>query len=183
MNTAEALMITRRIIGIWPAPALDKEAKAEWIDFLIELEYEPVISALVSLRESHRYRPSMADVKGAYLSVCSGMQSDRQQQASYIGLPGQVSTTSTHKKAPYNNLDWYGHSVKDWVYCWRCNMAIRLEERDTTAVYTPKLGLRHAHCPRRGTAPMMPVVELNERQQYWQKQGIKLPQIDLEEAS
>ena len=176
MNTAEALMITRRIIGIWPAPALDKEAKAEWIDFLIELEYEPAISALVSLRESQRYRPSMSELKSAYLSVCSGMQEIRQQTEVHRLLPGRKSATADNEREPYGNLDWYGSSVKDWVYCWRCNMAIRLEERDTTAVHAPGLGLRHDRCPLRGTAPLMPVEAMNEREAYWQRKGIKLPE-------
>ena len=183
MNTAEAQIVIRRIAGIWPSSQqIDKAVRDEWFEFLAGLDFNPAVSAVVTLRKSQRYRPSMAELKAAYLSICANQQSERQESAGYLCLPGEVCPSSTNAKAPYNNLDLYGQSVAQWVYCWRCNMAIRLSERDTTAVYTPKLGLRHAHCPHRGSAPLMPVADANERQAHWQKHGIELPKIDLQEA-
>lgn len=150
MTPEQAQRILGRIDAAWPAKTPPTQAQyAEWIDFLQLYEFTYAEPALDELRAELQWRPTMAHFKRAYYSAAAA-------PAARAGLPGRASGDVT-------DLDIYGSSREDWVYCPLCDMAISLLERDTAPIWNPGHGLQHACCPPSGAAPTMPPAERAER--------------------
>lgn len=158
MTAEEIRAIIQRIDGIWPprtAPTHDE--RAEWVRFLQPLDGAATMRAIDEMRESSRFRPSMADLKTAYYEAAALPGEDA------LLLPsGGVQETLTQG-------DVYGAIREDWVYCWRCDMAISLKDQEETAVYDSRRGFAHRHCPRPGSAPSIPTRERLERDEYFRR--------------
>ena len=92
----------------------------------------------------------MADFRHAYYKVAETPAPERP------ALAGAKESEETL-------CDRYGASRQDWVYCWKCDMPITLEERATRPCFHPDRGMFHAHCPKPGPAPIMPVAERTAR--------------------
>lgn len=173
MNLSEASVVLRRLEGIWPQQQVLNGSREEWLEFLLALDYDATVAALAVLRDVLKWRPSMSELKGAYLRQAQVMEEHQPFDEARRLLPG---ATEADPRKRYTLFDAYGASTDRWIYCWSCAMAISLEEQATTAVYLRGLGLRHARCPKPGTAPAMPVADRNERESYWQRNGVRFPE-------
>jgi hypothetical protein len=154
--------VVARIDGIWPpkkAPTI--EERQEWVKFLNPLDGVIVLEAIDLMRDSLMWRPSMADVKKHYHMAAAVPREELPQLP-----PGPP------QEFPVTLLDLYGTHQDDWVYCWRCDMAISLEELSGRPFFDERRGLFHARCPKGGSAPAMPVHLRIARQEYWTKHKI-----------
>jgi hypothetical protein len=70
--------------------------------------------------------------------------------------------------------DRYGSTQTDWVYCWRCDMAISLDDLQDHSGYDPARGLFHLRCPRPGSAPLIPMAEALKRNEAFDKRHIAI---------
>ena len=166
MNLSEAASVIRRLDAIWPLGAdQGVDARNEWLNFLAGLDYDAALEAVAELRAVLKWRPSMAELK------CSvGEALVARDDALPPLLPGKVDAD-----AP-TLADLYGAEQGDWVYCWRCDMAIGLADRADGAVHlTPRLGIAHRFCPKSGSAPHIPEYQRAERADYWTKHHVRRP--------
>lgn len=78
--------------------------------------------------------------------------------------------------------DLYGVRQDEWIYCWKCDMPLTLEEISgpphssytDAATYPPfdaGRGFYHQHCPRRGSRPTMPNHLKRRREENLQRKG------------
>jgi hypothetical protein len=163
MTKKQVEAVMSRMAAIWPKkepPTLDEQR--EWVDFLMPLDGNVSIRACLELRETQKWRPSMADFKSAYY-LAAALADDEVKQ-----LPGK---TGEDESTADRNRELYGHIVEDWVYCWRCDMAIALEDQH---VFDAMRGLMHPHCPRKGSAPLVPQAEKVVKDEYFRKHKISL---------
>lgn len=154
--------VIHRIDGIWPSrtPATHEE-RAEWVNFLKPMDGPIAMLAVDELRETSKWRPSMADFRVAYYAAAALPSEDT------ILLPA-----GDGKQAAPALEDVYGTRRDQWVYCWRCDMAISLSDMDNNHIYDEQRGLRHGRCPDSGSAPMIPTAARLEREEHWRKMHI-----------
>lgn len=162
MTADEIRAVIHRIDGIWPPrkPPTHEE-RAEWVRFLKPMDGAVALVAIDGLREDSPWRPSMADFRSAYYQAAT-LPSD--QFAPLPAAPGEDKTPALE--------DVYGQRRDQWVYCWRCDMALTMDDICDSAVYDEQRGLRHGRCPKSGTAPLMPVAARLEREDHWRKMKI-----------
>lgn len=159
MTPAEATSVFGRINAIWPTShEVDKAEVREWVDFLLPFDLTTAKAALAELQKTMRFRPAMADFRSAYLTASLTAAPDRK------ALPGRAEAGTAER-----NRELYGRDPDDWVYCWKCDQAITLEERSTNPHYREGRGLFHARCPRRGSAPTIPNRERLIRDEHYRK--------------
>jgi len=157
MNTGESTYLLKRMASTWPgAGKLDDAAFAEWTDFLASYEPGPAWGALRALRETCTWRPSMADFRTAYFQALALADEERKQLPAG---PSEGSETDSLR-------DRYGTEQDRWIYCWRCDMAISLKDMERNRGYDIARGLYHRTCPRRGSAPQIPLVQKAEREKW-----------------
>lgn len=165
MNPAEAQQVVRRMIGIW-GPLREKEQQREWINFLADYEESEAIAAVLTLRGASKWAPSMSEFRAAYLRALEDRPNGGDEIEGRRLLNGKTETNADV------NQGLYGASVKSWVYCWQCDMAISLDERLETAQYRHQYGWAHATCPPHGSRPSIPNDERRLRAEYWQRVGV-----------
>jgi hypothetical protein len=157
MNTSESTYLLKRMASTWPQSGkLDDAAFAEWTEFLADYQPSPGWQALSILRESCTWRPSMADFRSAYYQALAFADDERKQ------LPA-----AHHDESDDSLQDRYGASMEHWNYCWRCDMAISLDDLENRRAYDGTRGLHHRSCPRRGSAPQIPAVEKSKRDKWF----------------
>ena len=150
MHVGEAADLIRKMDAIWPMKdAGNPDSRAEWIDFLVPLDYSIGMELLSDLRETLKWHPAMSEFREAYNAVLTRGALDLDLYA----LPAAPDAGSYEDTL----TELYGSAQNEWVYCWKCSMAIGLEERATDPRYRPSKGLHHAKCPKNGMAPSMPV--------------------------
>ena len=162
MTPDEIREVVSRIDGIWPPrkpPTI--EERQEWVRFLQPLDGPLMIDAIEGMKDALMFRPSMAEAKTHYHIAAAVPQQNALQ------LPAGGG-----KEEGPSLEDIYGSHQPDWIYCWRCDMAISLEERSGKPFYDEHRGLFHDKCPKTGAAPSMPVHSRIERQEYWTKHKI-----------
>jgi hypothetical protein len=164
VNLAQADFIMRKMDGIWALRGEHTdEERNEWLDFLMTLDHRATAEACDALRLQLKWRPSMAELRSSYRDVLA-VDDELPKQ-----LAGEVD-----KDAP-SLRDRYGSEQGEWVYCWRCDMAISLDERYSGVVHTERLGLSHRRCPMSGAAPRIPEQERSDREDYRVKHHIRRP--------
>ena len=146
MLVTQVAVILGRIDAIWPPRTQPSDAeRAEWAGFLQRMDYHVSERAIDVMKTQLAWRPTMADFKSAY-NTASAMGDDSLPQ-----LPAAKGAQSRDYESEY------GQHRDDWVYCWKCDMAISLADRCEHPCYREGKGLHHAHCPRKGSAPAIPV--------------------------
>lgn len=163
MNTDEKRTVVKRLDGIWPPrnpPTV--EERHEWVKFLQPLESDVALDAIDIMRESVMFRPSMADFMKYY------------HEAAAIPRENALQLPAGDDDATGPSLqDIYGSHQDDWIYCWKCDMAISMDDvLDEKVRYDGRRGLCHGRCPKSGSAPAMPVHLRIARQEYWTKHKI-----------
>lgn len=162
MNADQIRQVVARIDGIWPpknAPTL--EERQEWVTFLRKLDGEITLESIDLMRDSLIFRPSMADVKKHYHIAAAVPRATLPQLPA--GKPGEHTDTMA---------DIYGASEDHWIWCWRCDLAISLEDQSLHSLWDEQRGLFHVKCPKPGSAPSMPVGLRIARSEYWTKNKI-----------
>lgn len=164
MNLHEADTILRKLGGIWVQRTEPTDAERnEWLDFMLVFDHGAMLESVDYLRGQLKWRPSMAELRSAYREVIEN------RDEAPLGLPGKVDAD-----AP-TLADLYGAERRGWVYCWRCDMAVSLEDQCGGPVFVERLGLRHRTCPKPGASPSMPEYLRTEREDYWTKKHIRRP--------
>lgn len=158
MTPDQASTVLDRLSATWPRNNRSAETDKEWLRFLRPLGYELSGQAVDALRDTLGFPPTIADFRSAY-RMCEASPS------SYAAVSGKVEDPTY--------FDLYGSEMNDWVYCFKCDMAITLEERATEPYYAPGHGLHHKSCPRRGTSPIMPTYLRLEREDAMRKKGAR----------
>lgn len=156
MNAAESSQVLRRMESTWPrGEKLGDGVYEEWLTFLSEYDCRLAFEALRSLRDVCTWRPSMADFRSAYFQALAVADSQRKQ------LPaGSHDDTDSLR-------DRYGSDQGRWVYCWRCDMAVSLDELEGRIGYDMSRGIYHRSCPRHGSAPQIPALERATRDKWF----------------
>jgi hypothetical protein len=167
MNPAEAQQIVRRMSGIW-GPLREREQQREWIEFLVDYEQEPAVSAVLALRGIVKWQPTMSEFRAAYLKTLEDRPIGGDQVNGRRLLNGKVETNAEANQALY------GSAVDSWVYCWQCDMAVTLDERLDSARYRHRYGWAHDTCPPHGSRPSIPNDERRLRAEYWQRVGVSV---------
>lgn len=163
MLVTDMAVVLGRIDAVWPPKKAPSDAeRAEWARYLQPLDRKVCERAIDDLKLQLGWRPSMADFRAAY-SQASYTPSDERPQLPAPSDPDGV------RGIDYDSL--YGHHRDEWVYCWRCDMAITLEERCGSPCHHAGKGLHHASCPKRGTAPSIPVHLRIKREEAFAKPG------------
>lgn len=162
MNAEQIREVIHRIDGVWPprTPPTHEE-RAEWVRFLQPMDGPVALAAVDELRESSKWRPSMADFRTAYYAAAALPGDD------FVALPA-----GDEKQATPALEDVYGTRREQWVYCWRCDMALSLMDMEDNHVYEERRGLRHSRCPASESAPLMPTQARLEREEHWRKMKI-----------
>lgn len=135
--------VLTRIGAAWPSKDTSEDTYSEWARFLRPFEYKTAQRALDSLISTSKWRPSMAEFREAYNVALTAPQKLR-----------SLSSGDHHQTIDFS--DTFGSEQADWCYCYKCDMALTLEERATEPHYTEGNGLCHKSCPRHGSAPTMP---------------------------
>lgn len=160
MTAEEALALLSRIDAIWPRREARSDAELdEWTAYLAGLDAAIAARAVDAMRAALVFPPSMADLRSAY------------DEAALLPVT-RPALPAGRDEAGCDFAAEYGHDRRSWVYCWRCDMAISLEERATTARFRPGYGLEHVQCPRSGSAPVIPVHLRLEREQARRRRGL-----------
>jgi hypothetical protein len=161
VTAEEVREVINRIDGIWPPrkpPTQDE--RAEWVRFLQPLEAGAAVRGVDLMRECLKFRPSMADFRDAYYEAAALPGDDM------LALPPAEGSVAPHL------TDTYGHRVEEWVFCWRCDRALSLDDYDGHITFDERRGLRHIECPSDGSAPIIPTRQRLEREAYWRKMKI-----------
>jgi len=166
MNLHEADRVLRKMDGIWVLrTAHTNEDRNEWLDFLLGYDFDAMTAAVDALKEQLKWRPSMAELREAYRAETAN------REAALLELPGDVDPAAA------SLADRYGAEQRDWVYCWKCDMAISLKERAGAPVFTEGLGLSHHRCPKGGSSPLIPQYMRTDRDDYWAKHHVRKPDV------
>jgi len=162
MTPEQIREVVKRLDGIWPPrkPPTHEE-RAEWVRFLHPLDGLVALRAVDALRENSPWRPSMADFKSAYWAEAAEPDDD------VLALPAAPGAP----KAP-SAQDIYGHRSEEWIYCWKCDQAISLDDQYEGAFWDDRRGVYHHKCPPAGSAPHIPTKELLAREEYYRKAKI-----------
>lgn len=154
MSPTQVEDIMHRIHGMWPKMAND-DTDREWLRFMRLLEHSTADRAVDELRDTLGWPPSIADFRAAYRLAAE-----------------RKDTPQLHGRADADVFtDTYGYDQKHWVYCWKCDMAIPIEDQ---YLHDPDRGLFHPKpCPKPGEAPLMPVGERMERREQFKRRGIE----------
>jgi len=158
MHLGEATDVIRKTDAIWPMGEIQSDdTRAEWISFLLPLDYDTACESLVDMRNDLKWHPAMSEFREAYNVVVT-------RGASHLD---SYAVTGGEEDVDYGETlrELYGSSRNDWVYCYRCDMAVTLEERSGEPTYAAGHGFRHAKCPKEGLAPMMPAWRKLEREE------------------
>jgi hypothetical protein len=162
MDLREADVMLRKLDATWALrePRSDDE-KNEWLEFLLQYEFDPMKRAVEDLRVRLRFRPSMAEIRTAYTEAGEGRDDRALPPAQEDGRGSDLSAL-------------YGENQRAWVYCWRCDMVLSLEERDSLKLvgYDGERGLYHHRCPRKGSAPTIPHAQRTQRDEYFARKRI-----------
>lgn len=161
MTPEEIRAVLSRIDGIWPPrQAPTQEERREWVVFLKTLEGPLCLEALDEMRRDCRWRPSMAELRDHY------------DEAALRPIGTMLALPSAKTAAPHSDYGLtYGHNREQWVYCWKCDMAISLEQQEV-AYWDELRGLRHEECPRKGSAPTIPTHLRLAREDCWRRNRI-----------
>jgi hypothetical protein len=158
MKPDELREVMARMDGIWPPrKPLTHEERAEWVRFLKPLDGPVALRAIDALRESVMWRPSMAQFRSGYWEAAA--EPDDETLA-LPAAPGEIKPELS---------DIYGHRREEWIYCWRCDQAISIDDQFENVIYDERRGMAHHKCPREGSAPHMPTKDTLERQERWRK--------------
>jgi hypothetical protein len=167
VNKQDAALFLRRLKVLWPRE-LPEGTDAEWLRVLAPLEASYADMALNEMRDTLMFPPTVADFRSAYYLALS-LPTDT------LALPAGDESGSESLR------DVYGENQREWVYCWRCDMALSLEERDSAKLsgYDASRGLYHHRCPKKGAAPSITAKERAERNEYYDKHRIAVgPNVD-----
>lgn len=160
MTETQAGFVYARINAIWPTNReVTPEEIDEWLRFLRPLNADLSELAIEELRGTRTFRPSMADFLAAY-KIAAAQPED--------GRPA-LPAGDQDPNAP-TLLDLYGSNRDEWVYCWKCDMAVTLEELSTNPHYRQGRGLHHRRCPKSGSAPIIPQHLRIEREEHRQRE-------------
>jgi len=152
--------ILQRIDAIWPPKKQPtKEERGEWVAFLRTLDGDVALRSVDELRNQLGWHPSMADFRSAYQAAASLPAAD------VLALP------AGDEDGRGSLEDRYGTAQEAWVYCWRCDMALTLQER-STAPFDEIRGFRHSRCPKPGSAPTIPNKDRLERNDHFDRRHI-----------
>ena len=163
MEIEDAKTIMRRIDAVWPPRhPVPTDERQEWKTFLLTLDAEIASRAIDEMRRDQIFRPKMADLQSAY-HVCAAIAGDAETLALPSGGRGEEGPSLQ---------DRYGANQNDWVYCWRCNMAISLDDLEERSRFDNAKGLRHRTCPKNGSSPTMPVRLKLQREEQWRSHRI-----------
>lgn len=157
MNKDDANNVMKRLTVLWPRERT-ADGDVEWFRVLAPLDYKIADGALNEMRDTLMFPPSIADFRSAYYLVL-------QEPSDSLALP-------PGDEVPTNLRDLYGQNQKEWVYCWRCDMALTLTERDSSCGYDLARGMYHHVCPHNGSAPTIPAWERVKRNEYFDKKHI-----------
>jgi len=164
----DAALTLRRLKVLWPRE-MPEGTDEEWLRVLLPLDAGYADMALNEMRDTLLFPPAVADFRSAYY-VALSLPTD------VLALPAGTGAD------PQESLrDVYGENQSTWVYCWRCDMALTLEERDSAKLsgYDASRGLYHHRCPKKGAAPSIPAKERAERNEYYDKRRILVgPHVD-----
>jgi len=161
MSPEQIREVVKRLDGIWPPrKPPTREERAEWVRFLHPLDGPVALRAVDNLRESSPWRPSMADFRSAYWSAAA--EPDEETLA-LPAAPGEPAPSLD---------DVYGSCREDWLYCWRCDQAISINDQFDNSVYDHLRGMAHGKCPPQGSAPHIPKKELLEREEFFRREHI-----------
>lgn len=160
MTGDEVRTVMNRIHGLWPRER-DEETDREWVVVLKPLEYRLADAAVDELRDTVMFPPSVAEFRSAYYSALAT-------------VPTPALALPPGDEEPTDFADLYGENAKQWVYCWRCDMALTLEERGSAKFtgYDGTRGFYHRRCPKHGSAPAIPSGERMERDEYFARRKI-----------
>jgi len=152
----------------WPTAKVTEDVYDEWVQYLSEYDPDTAARAFRSLRETCKWRPSMADFRSAYFLVLALADEARKQ------LP---AGDGGHDRESLRDI--YGSSVDAWLYCWRCDMAISLDDLEYRRAFDESRGLHHRSCPRRGSAPQIPAAAKAARDKAFADRRISIgPNVD-----
>lgn len=163
MTKDDARAILTRVATIWRGNDMALETQNEWMLVLKPLNHGFADRAVNRLRDTLVFPPTVADFRKAYYEALAIGGGDK------LALPpGDEMPTSLRER--------YGESQKDWVYCWRCDMALSLKERESSALtgYDQARGLYHRSCPKDGSAPLIPADERMARNEYFSRRDIAI---------
>jgi hypothetical protein len=149
MTDQQLTQVLRRLTSVWPREREAGELR-EWKQVLQTLGYATADRAVDELRDSSKWPPSIADFRIAYRAAAA-LPEERP------ALPGVVA----------NLRDAYGYG--EWVYCWRCDRAISLDDQDGGSLYDAERGLAHARCPESG--PQMSAAQRLQRSEWQERHG------------
>ena len=166
MNLRDADVAVRKMDGIWVLRSAG-ESREEWLEFLLPLDAAAALETIRNLRAVSKYRPAMSEFLEEYRIVAARRDAATNEIGGRRFLNGQCDHTAEGR-----NLELYGSEQGAWVYCFKCDMVVSLEERATSARYREDHGMCHAKCPPRGSRPSIPNGKRLERDEYWRKVGI-----------
>lgn len=169
MNPVTAVGVMERLNAIWPQKhRMSDDSYEEWTQFLAEYDGDLAMRALRTLREVCKWPPTMADFRGAYFEVLAISDSARRQLPS-----GQDDDEGQSLR------DRYGSNQDHWVYCWRCDMAVSMDDLEGRIGYDVSRGMYHLSCPRNGSAPTIPAVERAQRDKFLADHKVRIgPHVD-----
>lgn len=149
--------VMRRLQALWPRDR-EEDHDREWIAVLKPLDHIFADKAVNMLRDTLMFPPTVADFKSAYYEA--------------LAIGADTLALPPGDEVPTRLRDIYGENQKEWVYCWRCDMALTLGERDGDSGYDGSRGFYHRTCPRNGSAPLIPASERTKRNEYFDKHHI-----------
>lgn len=159
MNRNDSASVLRRLKILWPRE-LPEGTDTEWVRVLAPLDAKLADSALDEMRDTLMFPPTVADFRSAYYLV--------------LTLPSDTLALPPGDEVPSDLRALYGEDQRSWVYCWRCDMALTLTERDSSCGYDLARGMYHHVCPHNGSAPTIPAWERVKRNEYFDKKHITI---------
>lgn len=163
MNTSEINSCLLRHNALWPRQRSEAEAE-EWARVLAPLDSTLVFSAFDALRDDMDFPPSFADFRAAY------------RLAEMVGRDDRLALPSGNDTPDPTLRDRFGENQAGWVYCWRCDMALTIVDREAMkdVGYDPHRGLHHRTCPAPGSAPLIPSWEKVARDDAFRKKRVSI---------
>lgn len=157
MRAADAQRIVRRIHALWRVRD-DEDVDKEWLSALKPLDYSIADEAIDELRDTLMFAPSVADFRKAYYAALARCSES-------------VDVDAGESPDDHMSLrERYGFNQSDWVYCWRCDQALVVDEDGVG--YDGLRGFYHYSCPKKGSAPLIPQKERLWRDEYFRQHNI-----------